>query len=373
SRFEDTRGVSCFKAPGRVNLIGEHTDYNDGLVLPFAINRHIYFIIRKRKDKTVLLHSLNFNEVREFKINKLLGRENKWSDYIQGILWEFKKRKLSISGFEAIIYGDIPIGAGLSSSAALEIVTCYGLSAVFNLHIPELELVKLCQQAENEFVGSKCGIMDQYVSFFAKKDKALFLDTRLLKHRFVDIALREVGMLVIDTGVKRSLASSEYNKRRRECEETVKLLRNYIDNLSSLRDLTPELLEKYRSKLTQLQRKRVKHVVEENIRVENMVAALEKQDMKMAGRLLFASHFSLKNLYEVSSPELDFLVELAQKEGILGARMTGAGFGGATIHLLFKRDIPEYCKVVKKEFFNRFARNPNIFKVRTSQGVCQII
>jgi galactokinase len=368
-RFGNAQGISCFKAPGRVNLIGEHTDYNDGLVLPLAINRYIHFLARKRKDKIVRIYSSNFNELKEFRVDRLPGREGTWSDYIQGLIWAFKRKGGEILGFEGMIYGNIPIGSGLGSSAALEVAVAYGLSKIFDLDIPELELVKLCQGVENEFVGAKCGIMDQYTSFYAKKGKALFLDTRSLSHQFIELPFGEVGILVIDTGIKHSLASSKYNERRKECEESVQLLKSYISDLSSLRDLTPELLDKFQGRLPEPLRRRVRHVVEENIRVKETVKALEKGEMKIIGELLFASHCSLKELYEVSSPELDFLIELARREGILGARMTGAGFGGATIHLLFKTDIPDYRRLVKGEFLKEFGIEPKIFEIKTSDGV----
>ena len=370
SQFGNNKSTFYFKAPGRVNLIGEHTDYNDGFVLPFGINRHIHFLVRKREDRICRICSLNFNELREFKIDDISEKkkEGGWSDYIKGVVGEFEKKGLKIAGFEGIIYGDIPTGAGLASSAALEMAVACGLARINNLEISELELIRLCQRAENEFVGANCGIMDQYVCFYAKKGKALFLDTRTLSHQFISLPFKEIGVLVIDTKVKHLLASSEYNKRRKECEESVKLLKGYIHNLSSLRDLTIKLFRKYEKFLPQLLRKRVRHVLEENARVEEMVEALKRKDVKKIGELLFSSHYSLKDLYEVTSPETDFLVEIAKREGIIGARMTGGGFGGATIHLLFKEDMPYYRKVVKKEFSGKFGKAPGIFEVRTSQG-----
>jgi len=376
--FGDARGVTCFRAPGRVNLIGEHTDYNDGFVLPLGVDRYVYFLVRRGEDGLARIYSLNFAELKEFRVDRLPGRDGSWGDYLQGIVKELRGRSRGRDreggggieeGFEGAIYGDIPMGAGLGSSAALEVAVAYGLSRIFGLDIPGLELVKLCQRAENDFVGANCGIMDQYVSFYARRGKALFLDTRALTHQLVDLPLEEVGILVVDTGVKHSLASSEYNRRRRECEESVRLLRRYIGGLRALRDLTPQLLDRYGQALPDRLRRRARHVLEENLRVEQAVQALNRGDMATVGRLLFASHESLRELYEVSSPELDFLVELARGEGILGARMTGAGFGGATIHLLPRADIPDYSKLVRREFEGRFGREPKIFEVRTSDGV----
>ncbi|HID11762.1 MAG TPA: galactokinase [Candidatus Latescibacteria bacterium] len=367
--FGDPQGAICFRAPGRVNLIGEHTDYNDGFVLPVGVDRYVYFLVRRREDKLARIYSLNFAEMKEFEVDRLPGREGTWGDYIQGIIGEFWARGDELEGFEGVIYGDIPIGAGLGSSAALEVAVAYGMSRIFEIDISDLELVKLCQRAENDFVGANCGIMDQYVSFHAKRGKALFLDTRALTHQLIDLPLEELGLLVVDTGVKHSLASSEYNKRRKECEESVRLLGLHIEGLRALRDLTPQLLDRYEKVLPDRLQRRVRHVLEENLRVEQTVQALKQGDMARVGRLLFASHESLRDLYEVSSPELDFLVDLAQREGIIGARMTGAGFGGATIHLLLKGDIPDYRELVRREFEGKFGREPQIFEIQTSDGV----
>lgn len=368
-QFGDAGEIFHFKAPGRVNLIGEHTDYNDGLVLPFGIDRYVHFLARRRQDRQVLLYSTNFAERKELKLDDLPGRTGDWNDYIQGILREFLNDGHKIQGFEGLIYGDISMGAGLGSSAALEIAVAYGLSKIFALDIPGLELIKLCQRAENDFVGANCGIMDQYASFFARRGKALFLDTRSLTHQLVDLPLNDVGILVIDTGVKHALASSEYNKRRKECEESIRLLQRYLPNLRALRDLSPELFLRYRGKLPTRLQKRVKHVLEENLRVKRTVEALTRRDKRTVGQLLFASHESLKKLYEVSSPELDFLVDLAREGPVLGARMTGGGFGGATIHLLFKVDIPDYCRLVTGRFLSKFGVEPKIFEIGTSDGV----
>lgn len=368
-QFGDTGEIFHFKAPGRVNLIGEHTDYNDGLVLPFGIDRYVHFSARRRRDHRMLLYSMNFAERKELKLDALSRQEGGWSDYIQGILCELLNDGYKIGGFEGAIYGNIPMGAGLGSSAALEIAVAYGLSRLFSFDIPGLELVKLCQKAENNFVGANCGIMDQYVSCYARRGKALFLDTRSLTHQFVDLPLQDVGILVIDTGVKHTLASSEYNKRREECEEGVRLLQAYLPSLRTLRDLSPTLFTHSREKLPTRLQKRVEHVLEENLRVKRTVEALTLGDMRTVGQLLFASHESLKNLYEVSSPKLDFLVDLAHESQVLGARMTGGGFGGSTIHLLFKEQILDYCIVVKKEFRNEFGLEPRILEIKTSAGV----
>ncbi|MFQ5793712.1 MAG: galactokinase [Candidatus Bipolaricaulia bacterium] len=372
TRFGDVKRLIHVRAPGRVNLIGEHTDYNDGLVLPFAIDRYVHFIGDRSSDRYAQIYAADLDVTRQLDLNRLATEpEGSWIDYVIGILRELDRRGWlgRVGGFNALIAGDVPIGAGLSSSAALEVAVAYGLARLFDLRIPELELVQLCQQAERTFVGANVGIMDQYVAVYGKQGKALLLDTRTLEHEAIDLPFQAHKILVVDTRTKRELAESEYNVRRGECEESVRLFGEQIGGLASLRDLTAEQFAAYRDKLPQRLARRVQHVIEENIRVRETAEALRIEDLDRVGGLLYASHHSLRDLFEVSAPELDFLVDLARSAGILGARMVGGGFGGATIHLVELSRISEYQRWVNGRFHEEFGVEAGAFEVAPSDGV----
>lgn len=370
-KFGDGPNPVVVRAPGRVNLIGEHTDYNEGFVLPFAIDRYTEVALRPRQDKYILVYSSVIDD--EFAASLPLHNPNpqgKWFDYLVGILLEFANFKEMLYGFEAVIVSDVPIGAGMSSSASLEVAFALGLAKLYDVAIVGVELAQLCQRAENKFVGMPCGIMDQYVAYFAEADKALFLDTRTLQHRMVPLNLPGVAFLVIDSTVRRALSGSGYAERHLECETAARwLAREYPDRqIKALRDVDKAMLQTISSEMPPNLWRRAKHVVEENARVLAAVEALDQSDAERLGGLLFSSHKSLRELFDVSTPELDFLVKWAEDHGALGARLVGGGFGGVTLHLVPHSIKNEYLKNLAQTFHHYFDRKIAWFEVRPSPG-----
>jgi len=359
------------RAPGRANLIGEHTDYNEGYVLPFAVDRYTEVALRRRQDMAVHVYTAAFDDT--FSLSLPLGEEKRrsnWADYIIGILREFSKLGPFPHGFDAVIVSDVPIGSGLSSSASLEVAFAAGLGQLYGFEIEGLELVKLCQRAENDFVGMPCGIMDQYIAYFGEPAKALLLDTRSLRARPVPLNLKDVRLLIIDSGMRRALASSGYAARRKECEEATHWLARAFPekNIRALRDVEREMLDKVRERMPAVLWKRALHVVEENARVLAAVEALYKDDFKTLGELLYASHLSLRDFFEVSIPEIDFLVEWGINHGALGARLMGGGFGGATIHLIPAGIRDTYVKEIAQAYTQTFGKQPRILEVSPAPG-----
>ena len=358
------------RAPGRVNLIGEHTDYNEGYVLPFAVNRYTEVALRPRHDMRVAVYTAAFAEtfVSRLPLNSP-EPQGRWSDYIVGVLWEFEKLQALPHGFEAAIASDVPLGAGLSSSASLEVAAAVGLVWLYGLEIGDLDLVGLCQRAERDFVGMPCGIMDQYAAYFGEPGKAIFLDTRSLTHRTVPLELGDVVFLIVDSGVRRALASSGYSNRRRECEEAARWLAHRFPEkgIRSLRDVTRKMLEDVRGEMPGVLWKRAVHVVEENARVLAAVEALKAKDVRKVGELLYSSHISLRDLFQVSIPELDFLVEWGMAHGALGARLVGGGFGGITLHLV-PEEVQDYAEALKEAYRRRFGREAEVMEVHPGPG-----
>jgi galactokinase len=324
------------RAPGRVNLIGEHTDYNDGFVFPIAIDRDIRIAARRRRDEEVHLHSVNFQADTVFPVDVLRkDSQHPWADYPKGVMAELAKTGQPLSGWDAVIYGNVPLGAGLSSSAAFEVASACTLSLINEIPFDPAQAALLCQRAENRFVGVQCGIMDQFISALGQRDHALLIDCRDLSHRHVPLDSGQVSVVVCNSGVQRGLVDSEYNTRRRQCEEGVQRLSQAIPGIKALRDVSVEAFEAHEKLLPEIVRKRCRHVVAENQRVLDAVHALENGDVERFGRLMDASHKSLRDDFEVSRYELDLLVDLAHaSEGVLGARLTGAGFGGCTVNLV---------------------------------------
>ncbi|MFW6280911.1 MAG: galactokinase, partial [Halanaerobium sp.] len=338
NKFEDTslaKGV--YAAPGRVNLIGEHTDYNDGFVMPMAIEKDIRMVIQLREDKKVMAYSLDYDKLLEFEIDNLLyDEENIWVNYIKGIIDELQKLGKKLQGFNLIFTGDIPQGSGLSSSAALEVSTALAISDLHKIKLEAVELALLAQRAENNFVNVQCGIMDQYISRLGKKDNALLIDCRTNQYQLVPFANKDYKIVICNSKVERGLVDSEYNNRRKECNQAVEFFAEKLGkNITALRDLDLDTLDEYKAELPETVYKRAHHVISENQRVLTAKNALKNNDMNKFGKLLYASHKSLRDDYEVSCKELDLLVELAsQEKGARGARMTGAGFGGCTVNLV---------------------------------------
>ena len=330
------------RAPGRVNLIGEHTDYNDGFVFPIAIDRDIRIAARRRPDGEVHLHSVNFQADTVFSVDALnKDPRHPWADYPKGVMDELAKAGYMLCGWDGVIYGDVPLGAGLSSSAAFEVAAAYTLSLLNEIPFDPVQMALLCQRAENRFVGVQCGIMDQFISALGEEDHALWIDCRDLSYRHVPLDSERASVVVCNSGVQRGLVDSEYNTRRRQCEEGVQRLSQVLPGIKALRDVSVDAFEAHQELLPEVVRKRCRHVVAENQRVLSAVHALENGDLEEFGHLMDASHTSLKDDYEVSRYELDLLVDIAQvTEGVLGARLTGAGFGGCTVNLV-QRDAVE--------------------------------
>jgi galactokinase len=322
------------RSPGRVNLIGEHTDYNQGFVLPAAVDRGIAMALKARSDRRYVLHALDLGRRLEADLGELAPHPERWPNYLLGVLDQLQKAGHRLGGFELVYGGDLPMGAGMSSSAALECGLAFAMNELYGLGLDRLTMAKLSQAAEHSFVGVKCGIMDQMASLLSRKDHVMMLDCQDLSCRFVPFH-SPVKIFLCDTQVARALAESGYNQRRSQCEAGVALLRKYAPAVHSLRDVSLELLDSHRAEIDPIVYRRCRYVIEENLRVIAACKALERDDLKLLGRLMNESHQGLSRAYEVSCPELDVLAEAAAAlPGVLGARMMGAGFGGCTINLV---------------------------------------
>jgi len=358
-----------FRAPGRVNLIGEHTDYNDGFVMPVAIDFFTQIILFPLDERSLEFYSDNFKEKVVLDFDNLpKSRSRHWSDYVVGVALMLLREGYELRGARLMISSDVPIGSGLSSSAALEVATAYALAMSSDLKIKRVELAKLCRRAENEFVGARVGIMDQFVSFFGETDKALLLDCRSLE--FEHLPFPPSAQLVIcNTMVKHDLASGAYNERRQQCEEGVELLRTVLPNVTALRDVTSQQLELHRKELPEVIYRRCRHVVTENERVVGAASALKQGDVAKFGQLMNQSHQSLRDDYEVSCAELDLMVGLARKvEGVFGARMTGGGFGGCTVNLVRCDKIDEFQDTVATGYQEATELTPEIYICKAVKG-----
>ena len=365
------RAEAAVMAPGRVNLIGEHTDYNEGYVLPMAVDHGIAIAGRKREDHKITLYSADFGQTAEFSVDHLhRDPTTRWADYLKGVAFLLKQGGKALGGFEAVVKGDLPQGSGLSSSAALEVATAVFLCHLFHLDLKDLDLVRLAQRAENEFVGVQCGIMDQFASHMGGKDHALFIDCRSLEHDWVPLG-NDLKVVAFNTGVKRELASSEYNERRRQCEEGGREFAKIIPGIHSLRDVSLCDFEKHQGRLEPVVMKRCRHVITENQRVLDTVEALKNKNLERVKALFRESHESLRDDYQVSCTELDILVELAQEHPLQkGSRMTGAGFGGCTVHLVPKDEQVEanFISFVTTGYENRVGRKPEVYVFTPSAG-----
>jgi galactokinase len=359
------------KAPGRVNIIGEHTDYTGGLVLPVAIDRSIVFAAKKTDKSTIRGYSLNYQQEASCPVGDYDPKHPKpWFRYVMGVLSELHKADYSIKGFDFCIGGDIPIGAGLSSSAALEMAVLTGMEGLFGFKIKDIEAALICQRAENDFVGVKCGIMDMLVSRLGVRNHAILIDCTDLSSRAVEINLPGYSWLVIDSGKKRGLVDSEYNKRRNECEEALAKARLQFPKrrLNNLRDISVKDLPALRKVLSDTIYRRLKHVVTENARVIEMVHAIENRDIETISKLLYASHESLRDDYEVSCEELDSLVEIMSSvKGVCGVRLTGAGFGGSLIALVRKDILPEIRRAIKGKYQHK-GLEAEVIPIKVSDG-----
>lgn len=359
-----------FRAPGRVNLIGEHTDYNAGFVMPAAINLFVFAQVSPREDRKLEIFSDNFDDSVAVDLDQaatLIARGH-WSDYPVGVAVMLERAGHRLRGTRLQLRSEVPMGSGLSSSAAVEVATACALAGVSELAIDRKELALLCQKAENEFVGARVGIMDQFVSLFGKEQKALLLDCRSLDYKLLPLPA-QVRLVVCNTMVKHELASSAYNERRAQCEAGVRRLAKFLPNVEALRDVTLEQLEQFGPDLPEVIYRRCRHVVTENARVLAAAEALERDELDQFGRLMAESHASLRDDYEVSCGELDVMVQLAGSvEGVYGARMTGGGFGGCTINLVNVDRVESFKSVVAKGYEQTTGLKPEIYVCEASNG-----
>jgi len=360
------------RSPGRINLLGEHTDYNEGFVLPGAIDRAAVVAVSHRADEKIILQSVDFNERFEVHASALKPVAG-WPDYVLGVADQLQKHGYPISGFNLMLTSDVPVGAGLSSSAAVECAVAYALNSLFRLNVERMELAKIGQQAEHEFAGTRCGIMDQFASLFGKKDHVIQLDCRSMAYQYLPFDFPEVDIVLFDSGVKHSLAASEYNTRRKECEEGVVLIRKNRPHVKSLRDASLQMLIEWLAPDSVIYN-RCRYVVEENERLINACTYLARRDIISFGNLLFQTHDGLRDLYEVSCPELDFLVDTVRsKPEVFGARMMGGGFGGCTINLVNRMQADTVSKEVAAAFERAFARTLNVYRVQLQEGTAVIM
>jgi galactokinase len=368
--FEGTPKI--FEAPGRVNLIGEHTDYNEGFVFPMAIDRYTRVAIKKREDRLLNIYSKCFDQRISLNLDKP-DRNNRWSDYVQGVAWAIESEGYKLSGADIYIESDVPLGAGLSSSAAIEVATAIALLNVNGITIDGKMTARICQKAENEFVGMKCGIMDQFIACYGEKDHALLLDCRSLEFKLIPISTKNARIVVCNTMVRHELAASEYNKRRKECEEGVRLIKRIYPNVNSLRDVNKNIFKESESDMPENVRKRCRHIITENDRVMESVEALKKNDMVKFGELLNGSHDSLRDDYEVSCKELDVMVNLARNfNGVYGARVTGGGFGGCTVNLVRAEIDESFVNEIKKLYFKETNLQPDVYMFNPSDGAKEV-
>ena len=365
--------ASICRAPGRVNLIGEHTDYNDGFVLPAAIEFYCWAAVAPRRDGKLVIHSDNFNETIEASLDSLSPLASKhWANYPLGVAWALRRARKPISGANVYVAGEVPLGAGLSSSAAVEVSVALALLNESGRSVDRAELAQLCQKAENEFVGARVGIMDQFVSCYGRASHALLLDCRSLKHEFVKLPAN-LQLVICNTMVRHELASSEYNARRAECEEGVRILRIVLPEIRALRDVTLPQLEDHRQNLSTKVFARCRHVITENARVKSAVEAFRKGNTVTLGPLLRDSHRSLRDDYEVSCRELDLMVEIAMAQpGTIGARMTGGGFGGCTINLVETAAVSDFRRNVAAAYSSKTGLTPEIYVSPASEGAQHI-
>jgi galactokinase len=358
-----------YRAPGRVNLIGEHTDYNEGFVMPAAINFSTFVAITKRDDRVIKIHSDVFKDDASLDLAAPPARGRKhWSDYPLGVAVKLQASGHRVSGANAFVHGEVPLGSGLSSSAAIEVSTALGLLDVSGERIDRLQLARICQQAENEFVGARTGLMDPFIACFGKADHAVMLDCRSLESEALPLP-EHVKLVVCNTMVKHELASSEYNARREQCEEGVRVLSQHLPNVSSLRDVTTEDVIKFRDRLGDLVYRRCLHVTTENDRVRAAAGALRDRDLKTFGKLMYKSHESLRDDYEVSCNELDTMVSLAREvAGVCGARMTGGGFGGCTINLVDAGVVEDFTRTIKTRYAEAIGKDPEVYICTAADG-----
>jgi galactokinase len=365
----DRQAIRVVRAPGRVNLIGEHTDYNDGYVLPIAIDRAITIALIPSDDRRVTITIAERAETATFDLDAIGGRRGHWIDYVAGTAWAMAEAGLPVNGFRGVLASDLPQNAGLSSSAALELASALAMSGGDEPPTDRMTLARVAQRAENVHVGVQCGLMDQFASSFGAEGAALLLDCRSLAYRALPLSLADAALVVCHSGSSRRLDGSAYNERRAQCDAAVAVIARRHPDVRTLRDVTIEMIDDAGGDLEPVLARRARHVVDENGRVLEAATALEAGDHERAGRLFSASHASLRDLYEVSSPELDLLVEIADAvPGVFGSRLTGAGFGGCTVTLVRRDAVGALSDAVGERYAARSGLTPQVFEVTPARG-----
>ncbi|MBS4981766.1 MAG: galactokinase [Lachnospiraceae bacterium] len=365
--------IRTYFAPGRVNLIGEHTDYNGGHVFPCALTLGTYGIARKREDHKLRFYSMNFERlgVIESSLEDLKPyKEAEWTNYPKGVMWAFEERGYKLpNGLDILLYGNIPNGSGLSSSASLEVLTGVILKDLFGFDVSMTDIALIGQFSENNFNGCNCGIMDQFASAMGKKDNAIFLDTNTLQYEYAPVVLEDAKIVIINSKVKHSLVDSAYNDRRNECETALKELQEVVD-IQTLGELTEEMFEAHKNAIkSEIRQKRAKHAVYENQRTIRAVEALKANRIEEFGKLMNESHRSLRDDYEVSCEEIDILVDLAWKtEGVIGSRITGGGFGGCTVSIVKNDAVDEFIKNIGEQYLEKVGHEAEFYVVEIGDG-----
>lgn len=363
------------RAPGRINLIGEHTDYNEGFVFPAAVGQEIQFAIGKSGDEdSCTLVSLDYDESFTFNLSELKPEpSDSWQNFILGVAAEIIKSGRKLHGFNLVFSGNIPLGSGMSSSAALECGSCFSLNELFELKISKLEMVKLSQMAEHNYAGVKCGIMDQFASMFGSMDHAILLDCKDLSYDYFPLNLETHTLVLCNSNVSHSLASSQYNIRRQQCEEGVKVLNQHFWGINSLRDASLEQFESAKKDMTEVVQRRCKYVIEENIRVAEFAKALEANNLIAAGSILKKAQAAMRDEYEITCPEIDFMADFANsRNDIAGARMMGGGFGGCTLNLVKKEYVEEFISDLNVAYQEKFNKEITPIRIEVADGVARI-
>lgn len=361
-----------FFSPGRINIIGEHIDYNDGFVMPAAINKGIYYAIALNDSNDIHFYAADVDEYYHTTVDTI-HKEDGWKNYVLSVLNQFKLLGVTLKGFNCVLGGDIPVGSGLSSSAAVEGGLAYAINEILHVGMSRKDLALLCQRAEHDYPAVNCGIMDQFANMMGKKEEVILLDCRSLDHNYFPIKLDGWEIVLVNTKVQHSLAAGEYNKRRKNCEDGLKILQtNTI--IQSFRDVKhPDELLPFKTAMDEQVYQRCLYVVEEINRTKNASACLQQHDIIGLGKLMYATHEGLSKLYEVSCEELDWLVEYAQKNSyIAGARMMGGGFGGCTINIIQKEAVADFTLEVLRDFAVKFGQQPEVYVVQTSDGVTSL-
>ncbi len=368
------RTPRLFAAPGRVNLIGEHTDYNQGFVLPMAVDRHTVVAAATSELKVIRVHSINLGQHAEIDLNKPYAPgQRHWVEYVEGVARVLREQGIPITSADLVIASDVPIGSGLSSSAALEMSVGYALLQLTGQQVDLVTLALAAQKAEHLYAGAKVGLMDQLASAFGERQHALLIDCRSLERTLIKLKIGDHAVVVCDTNVRHELAASEYNQRREECERGVEILKQYLPNIRALRDVSVADFEAYQSVLPEPIRSRCRHVVFENDRTLRAAEALRNGDLAEFGKLMKQSHESLRYDYEVSSRELDLMVEIAlAQKGVIGARMTGGGFGGSTVNIVQRNVLDEFSENVRRIYHERTGNQASIYVVEAADGVHEI-